>query len=50
MNIIEYAIYNAFNECKKLKDSAVRNEIMIGKCTHVVADGIYPINEKNRTF
>ncbi len=49
INIIEHASYNAFNECKRLKDSVVRHEEMIGKCTHVAADGIYPTNE-NRTF
>lgn len=49
INIIEHASYNAFNECKRLKDSTIRHQIMIGECTHVAADGIYPTNE-NRTF
>ncbi len=49
INIIEHASYNAFNECKRLKDSVVRHQKMIGECTHVAADGIYPTNE-NRTF
>lgn len=33
----------------RLKESVIRHETMIGKCTHVAADGIYPTNE-NRTF
>lgn len=33
----------------RLKYSVIRHETMIGECTHVVADGIYPINE-NRIF
>ncbi|MEA5261062.1 transposase [Arcicella aquatica] len=49
INIIEHTSYNAFNECKRLKESVVRHEKMIGECTHVAADGIYPTNE-NRTF
>ncbi len=49
INIIEHVSYNTFNECKRLKDSVVRHEKMIGECTHVAADGIYPTNE-NRTF
>lgn len=49
INIVEYASHNAFNGCKKLKESVIRHQTMIGVCTHVAADGIYPTNE-NRTF
>lgn len=38
-----------FNETTRLKKTVKKHEKLIGKCTHLGADGIYPTN-KNRKF
>jgi len=48
INIIEHQSYNAFNECKRLKNSTLKHKKMFGECTHISADKIYATNENRR--
>jgi transposase, IS5 family len=48
LNVIEYASFNNFNECKRLKISVLKHKKRFGKCTHISADRIYPTNENRR--
>lgn len=49
ISILEHVSYNAFNECKRLKVSTLKHNIMFGECSHMAADAIYATNE-NRKF
>jgi transposase, IS5 family len=48
LNIIEYHSFNAFNETTRLKHAYFKHRSMIGTCTHLAADGIYPTNSNRR--
>lgn len=48
INVIEYASFNNFNECKRLKISILKHKKHFEKCTHISADRIYPTNENRR--
>jgi IS5 family transposase len=48
INVIEYASFNNFNECKRLKISILKHRKRFEKCTHISADRIYPTNENRR--
>jgi transposase, IS5 family len=49
INWIEHHSFSAFNECNRLKNSVLEHEKMLGKCTQLGGDNIYPTNA-NRTF
>ncbi|MCP9769356.1 DDE transposase, partial [Lacihabitans sp. LS3-19] len=48
LNIIEHHSFNAFNETTRLKHAYYKHRLMIGTCTHLAADGIYPTNSNRR--
>jgi hypothetical protein len=48
ISIIEYANYEAFNECKRLKISIIKHKSTFGSCTHIAADRIYATNENRK--
>lgn len=48
INVIEYASFNNFNECKRLKISILKHKNRFKNCTHISADRIYPTNENRR--
>ena len=48
INVIEYASFDNFNECKRLKVSVLKHVKQFDKCTHISADRIYPTNENRR--
>lgn len=49
INWIEHLSFSAFNECNRLTTSVLAHEEVMGKCTHLAADNIYPTNA-NRKF
>jgi hypothetical protein len=49
VNMIEYASFNNFNECKRLKPSVKKHKLRFKTCSHLSADRIYATNE-NRKF
>jgi len=50
INIIEYHSFEAFNETTRLKNAVYKYHRFFGKCTHLAADGIYPINRNRRYY
>ena len=49
VNFIEHHTFNAFNESTRLQNAVRKHQKLIGTCTHLGADGIYPTN-KNRKY
>jgi transposase, IS5 family len=49
VNFIEYHSFNAFNETTRLQSTVRKHQELLGECTHLGADGIYPTN-KNRKY
>lgn len=49
INFIEHHSFSAFNESTRLQNTVRKHQKLIGNCTHVAADGIYPTN-KNRKY
>ena len=48
INIIEHHSFEAFNETTRLKHAYFKHRTLIGPCTHLAADGIYPTNSNRR--
>jgi hypothetical protein len=48
INIVEYHSFEAFNETTRLKHAYFKHRSLIGSCTHLAADGIYPTNSNRR--
>lgn len=48
INIVEHHSFDAFNEKTRLKLAYFKHRFLIGKCTHLAADGIYPSNSNRR--
>lgn len=48
INIVEHHSFEAFNETTRLKHAYFKHRTLIGPCTHLAADGIYPTNSNRR--
>ena len=50
INIFEHHSFEAFNEITRLKHAYFKHRSLIGPCTHLAEDGIYPTNSNRRFY
>jgi hypothetical protein len=48
INIVKHHSFEAFNDTTRLKHAYFKHRSLIGSCTHLASDGIYPTNSNRR--